>query len=89
MSNNDLKRYVRIHIDHAFMEDLLNFPPDVRIIGAHPSAPWEPIELWLEGERFPELREGAAPPLIRPCYQTVVQKVAKLDVESLQVKDAS
>ena len=50
-----MRNYARLPISHEFLHEILDLPADVQIIGVKPAAelpaPWDPIELWLEGDR--------------------------------------
>lgn len=84
------KRYARLPISPEYLHEILDLPAGVKIIGVQPSdctAPWDPIELRLEGERFPEVAEGVTPPLVHPTMTAHTQRVATMDHETLVVKE--
>lgn len=81
-------RYARLPISPEFLHEILDLPADVKIIGVQPgdsSAPWDPIELRLEGERFPEVDEGAIPPRVTPTLTAHTQRVATMEHQTLVV----
>lgn len=85
------KHYARLPISPEYLHEILDLPADVKIIGvqrsSHCAAPWDPIELRLEGERFPEVAEGATAPLVNPTMTAHTQRVATMDHETLVVKE--
>jgi hypothetical protein len=88
----DGRRFVRLPISPELLGEILDLPTDVQIVGVLPSdrpSPSEPINLWLQGDRFPEVLEGADPPRVMPTYTRHQQTVAKLDEETLRVEDRS
>ena len=84
------RRYARLPISPEFLHELLDLPVDVTIIGVKPAAelpaPWDPIELWVEGDRFPEVKEGATPPRVTPTLTAHTQRVATMNHETLVVR---
>ncbi len=84
-------RYVRLPISPEFLHEILDLPADVRIIGVKPAAelpaPWDPIELWLEGDRFPEVGKGVIPPRVKPTLTAHIQRVATMNHDTLVVKE--
>ena len=84
-------RYARLPISLEYLHEILDLPADVKIIGVkldygnHP--PWEPIHLWLEGDRFPVTVEGESPPEVNPTLTAHTQRVATMDHETLVVKE--
>ena len=85
------KRYARLPISPEYLHEILDLPADVKIVGVQPPshcpAPWDPIELRLEGERFPEVEEGVTPPLVNPTMTAHTQRVATMEHETLVVKE--
>ena len=87
------KRYARLPISPEYLHEILDLPADVKIIAAKPvTEPTAPtflgtIELWLEGDRFPEVSEGASPPEVNPTLTAHTQRVATMDHETLVVKE--
>ena len=85
------RNYARLLICPEFLHEILDLPVDVQIIGVKPvaelPAPWDPIELWLEGDRFPEVIGGSLPPKVRPTLRAYTQRVAKMNHETLMVKE--
>ncbi len=82
-----MRNYARLPISPEFLHEILDLPADVQIIGVKPTAelpaPWSPIELWIEGDRFPEVTGGAIPPRVTPTLTAHTQRVATMDHETL------
>ncbi|KKK74564.1 hypothetical protein LCGC14_2882510 [marine sediment metagenome] len=88
-----MRNYARLPISPEFLHEILDLPADVQIIGVKPAAelpaPWDTIELWLEGDRFPEINEGATPPRVNPTLTAHTQRVATMNHDTLVVKEKS
>ncbi len=86
-----MRNHARLPISRELLHELLDLPADVQIIGVKPAAelpaPWDPIELWIEGDRFPEVDEGVIPPTVTPTLTAHTQRVATMDHETLVVKE--
>ena len=85
-------RQVRLPITTELLHAILDLPADVRIIGTAWS-PNEPryveteIELWLEGDRFPE-GGGDHPPVVTPTLTVDKQRDGvRMNHETLVVKE--
>ena len=63
-------RYARLPISPEYLHEILDLPADVTIVGMTIDGiapdPWQPIVLYLEGDRFPKVRERAIPPIVTP-----------------------
>ncbi len=85
------RNYARLLISPELLHEILDLPADVRIVGVKPTAelpaPWDPIGLWIEGDRFPEVTEGSLPPEVRPTLTAYTQRIAKMNHETLMVKE--
>ena len=74
-------KHAIMKITPELLHSLLRLPHDIRVVGARSDdrAPWEPIDVWIESDRYPELDDGATPPVITPIYTTMRQTIVVVD----------